>query len=139
MEIVVIDGMGGGIGKVVVETIKSKFPEHVVTAVGTNSTATSVMLKAGADYAATGENAVRHNCKNADLIIGAIGIMVANAMHGEISVKIAKAVSKSKAYKILIPISKCNVTVLGGESKTISGYLENLEEEIKNINKKSEM
>ena len=119
MNIVIIDGMGGGIGKAVIEHIKKEFADAEITAVGTNSIATSAMLKAGASYGATGENAVVYNCANADYIIGVIGIVFANSMHGEISPKMAEAVSLSAAHKILIPIDKCNATVVGASEKSI--------------------
>lgn len=123
MNILIIDGMGGGIGKSVIEHIKREFSDAEITAVGTNSTATSAMLKAGADYGATGENAVMYNCTKADYIIGVIGIIIANSMHGEVSPKMVEAVSASPAHKILIPYDKCNVTVLGVEDKPIQSYI----------------
>lgn len=117
MNILVIDGMGGGMGKSIIEHIKKEFKDVEITAVGTNSIATSAMLKAGATYGATGENAIIVNCTKADFIIGVTGIVIANAMHGEISPKIAVAVSSSPAHKILLPIDKCNITVLGVVNK----------------------
>jgi hypothetical protein len=123
MKILVIDGMGGGIGKAVIEHIKSGLSGAEITAVGTNSIAASAMLKAGADYGATGENAVIYNCLKADFIIGVTGIVFANAMHGEISPKMAEAVSSSPAHKILLPLDKCNVTILGVDSRPIQSYI----------------
>ena len=123
MNILVIDGMGGGIGKAIIEQIKNVFDSAVITAVGTNSIATSTMLKAGAHNAATGENAVVYNAAKSDYIIGVIGIIAANAMHGEISPKMANAVSSSPAHKILIPIDKCNITVAGVGSAPIQSYI----------------
>jgi len=123
MNILIIDGMGGGIGKSIIEHIKSEFPDAVLTAVGTNSIATSAMLKAGVDYGATGENAVVFNCTKADIIIGVTGIVFANAMHGEISPKMAEAVSSSPAHKILLPVDKCNVTIVGIDNKPIQAYI----------------
>jgi hypothetical protein len=123
MKILVIDGMGGGIGKAVIEHIKAGLSGVEITAVGTNSIAASAMLKAGADYGATGENAVIYNCTKADFIIGVTGIVFANAMHGEISPKMAEAVSSSPAHKILLPLDKCNVTILGVDSKPIQSYI----------------
>ncbi|WP_461246898.1 DUF3842 family protein [Treponema sp. R6D11] len=123
MNILVIDGMGGGIGKSIIEHIKSEFAAAVITAVGTNSIATSAMLKAGADYGATGENAVVFNCTKADIIIGVTGIIFANAMHGEISPKMAEAISSSPAHKILLPLDKCNVTIVGVDNKPIQAYI----------------
>ena len=122
MEILVIDGMGGGIGKAIIEHIQQDFPAAQLTAVGTNSIATAAMRKAGATLCATGENAVIYNAAKAQYIIGAIGIITANSMHGEISPKMAEAVSSSAAHKILIPMEKC-VTVLGVAAKPIAAYI----------------
>jgi prephenate dehydrogenase len=123
MNILVIDGMGGGIGKSVIEHIRNENADVEITAVGTNTAATSVMLKAGANYGATGENAVVYNCTKADCIIGAIGIIATNSMHGEISLKMAEAVMLSSAHKILVPVDKCGITVLGLAEKPIQAYI----------------
>jgi len=131
MNILVIDGMGGGIGKAVIEHIKDQLTGIELTAVGTNSAATSAMIKAGADYGATGENAIVYNSAKADFIIGAIGIIFANSLHGEISPKMAEAVSASSAHKILLPIDKCNVTVLGVDDKPIQSYIDEIAKKIK--------
>jgi len=130
MKILVIDGMGGGIGKSIIEHIKSEFTDIEITAAGTNSIATSAMLKAGADYGATGENAVIYNASQAEYIIGVVGIVIANSMHGEISPKMAVAVSSSAAHKILIPMDKC-VTVLGVAEKPIGAYIHEIADAIK--------
>jgi len=132
MNILIIDGMGGGIGKSIIEQIKSKLADTVITAVGTNSIATSAMLKAGADYGATGENAIIFNCTKTDLIIGVTGIVFANAMHGEISPKMAEAVSSSPAHKILLPVDKCNVTIVGIDNKPIQEYINEITAILKN-------
>ena len=131
MSILVIDGMGGGIGKSIIEHIRSVYCDIEITAVGTNSTATSIMLKAGATNCATGENAVIYNCAKADFIIGVIGILIANSMYGEVSPKMAAAVSQSPAHKILIPIDKCEVTVLGLAVKPMQAYISEINKEIK--------
>ncbi len=131
MKILVIDGMGGGIGKSVIEQIKGELAGAEITAVGTNSLATSAMLKAGADYGATGENAVVYNCGRADYIVGVMGIVIANAMHGEISPRMAEAVSASAAHKMLIPTDKCNVTVLGVDEKPMQAYIGEVAKRIK--------
>jgi len=126
MKILIIDGMGGGIGRAVIEHIRKEIADAEITAVGTNSIATSAMLKAGASYGATGENAVVYNCARcgaSDYIIGVIGIVFANSMHGEISPKMAEAVSLSAAHKILIPIDKCNATVVGASEKSIQACI----------------
>ncbi|MCL1958050.1 MAG: DUF3842 family protein [Spirochaetes bacterium] len=132
MNILIIDGMGGGIGKSIIENIKSQFSDAVITAAGTNSIATSAMLKAGADYGATGENAVVFNCMKADIIIGVTGIILANAMHGEISPKMAEAVSLSPAHKILLPVDKCNVTIVGVDNKPIQVFINEIAAILKN-------
>jgi len=131
MNILVIDGMGGGIGKSIIEHIKNELGDADIMAVGTNSIATSAMIKAGANHGATGENAVVFNCTKADFIIGVIGIIFANSMHGEISPKMAEAVSSSPAHKILLPIDKCNVTVLGAANKPIQSYMDEIVMKIK--------
>lgn len=132
MIILVIDGMGGGIGRAIIEQIKSEISNVEITAVGTNSIATSAMLKAGADYGATGENAVVYNCTQADYIIGVMGIVFANSMHGEISPRMAEAVSASPAHKILIPNDKCNVTVTGVTLSPLATYMNEIVKKIKN-------
>ena len=123
MKIVVIDGQGGNIGKRVVEEIKANGIQSEVMAIGTNSTATAQMMKGGADIGATGENPVVLASRDADVIIGPIGIIMADSMYGEITQKMAEAVGTSNASNILIPINKC-VTVAGvDESRTISDYI----------------
>jgi len=133
MMILVIDGMGGGIGKAVIEHIRGEYSDADIIAVGTNSAATSVMLKAGANHGATGENAAIYNCKKADVIIGAMGIVIVNSMYGEISPKIAKAVSSSPAHKILIPKCKCGVSVLGLDDRPIQAYISEINKTLKSI------
>lgn len=136
MKILIIDGMGGGIGKAVIEHVKRDYPDAEIGAVGTNSIATSAMLKAGAAFGATGENAVIYNCASADFIIGVIGIVTANAMHGEVSPKMVEAITSSPAHKILIPYDKCNVTVLGLEDKPIQGYIGGINKVLGKLRKK---
>ena len=131
MNIVVIDGMGGGIGKSIIEHIRREFKDVNITAAGTNSIATAIMLKAGATNGATGENAIVFNCGKADCIIGVIGILVANSMHGEVSPKMAEAVSMSAAHKILIPVEKCGITVLGLAEKPIQAYIDQINKMLK--------
>ncbi len=114
MRILVIDGQGGGIGKTIIEKLKPLLPpEHLLVAVGTNSIATTAMLKAGAVHIATGENAVCHNARHADIILGSLGILSANAMFGELSPAMAQAISESDAMKILIPMKRCGLYVVG--------------------------
>ena len=120
MKIVIIDGQGGRMGKAVIEQLKSSYPELELYAIGTNSIATSAMLKAGASYGATGENPVIVNARNADLIIGPIGIVMADSLMGEITAAMATAVSSSSAYKILIPVNRCNHFIAGCQGGSLS-------------------
>ena len=125
MRIAVIDGQGGGIGKSVIEKIKGALGQEAsIIALGTNSTATAGMLRAGADDGATGENAVIHNASRCDVIIGAIGVIAANSFHGEMSPAMAKAVAESEAVKILIPINKCSLLVAGMRENMLADYLD---------------
>lgn len=131
MQIVVIDGKGGGIGKALVQQIKEALPEAKVVAVGTNTLATVAMLKAGADIGATGENAIKYNCTQADIIVGPMGIILPNALHGEISPEIARGVMESPAEKILIPVEQCAPVIVGLSPKPLQEYLVLAVEEIK--------
>jgi len=125
MEILIIDGQGGGIGKVLVEKLKTKLSAaHKIMAVGTNAMATSVMLKAGADNIATGENAVVFNAKRADIIMGSLGIIAANSMFGELTPQMAAAISESDAVKILIPLKKCGLNVVGVKEESLPALIE---------------
>lgn len=123
-EILVIDGLGGGIGKSIVEAVKKEFPECFIIAVGTNSAATNQMKKGGADVVATGENAIVYNASKAKIIVGPIGIVFGHSMYGEISETIASAISCSDAQKYFIPVSQCSGHVLGVEAKTIQEYIQ---------------
>ena len=128
--IMVVDGQGGGLGKAIVEKIKKLSMEARVVAVGTNTNATTAMLKAGADDAATGENAVVYNAGYADFILGGVGIIAANSMLGEISPVMAAAIASSMAQKILIPINKCNLYVAGVSDISLA---EKIDEALLNI------
>ncbi len=124
MRVLVIDGQGGGVGKVLCERLKAELPEVPVVALGTNAMATAAMLRAGADQGATGENAICVNAQNADLILGPIGVVVANAMMGELTPRMAEAVGASRAKKILVPIGKCRVQVAGAADLQLSAAIE---------------
>lgn len=130
MEIYVIDGLGGGIGKSIISAIKTAYPEYTVIGLGTNSMASSAMKKAGANIVATGENAIIYNAKKAKIIVGPMGLVIGNSMHGEITPAMASAISESTAQKYLIPISNCSITVLGTVSKSIQEYIQDLVNEI---------
>ena len=112
-KILVIDGQGGQLGSQIVKALIAKFPGIAITAIGTNATATSAMLKAGASMAATGENPVIVACRKADIIIGPIGIVIADALMGEVTPAMAVAVGQADAARILIPMNKCENLVAG--------------------------
>lgn len=130
MKIAVMDAQGGGLGKVIVEKLKNRFPDAAIIALGTNVMATSAMRKAGAEQSATGENAIVYNVGKVDIIIGGIGIIAANGMMGEITPKMAEAVSSACALKVLIPIGKCNIYVPGCEAYSINELMDRALERI---------
>lgn len=123
MRLVVIDGQGGGFGRALIETLRRRGTKCEIWAVGTNSLATAAMLKAGADAAATGENAALVNARRADVIAGPIGLVMAGSMMGECSPAIAAAVAESPAKKVLIPVTTCGALVAGLAEKPLSGYI----------------
>ncbi len=131
MNILIVDAQGGGIGRQLVAALKQNIPQSVVTAVGTNSAATAAMLKAGADNAATGENAVVVCSRKADIIIGPVGIVIADSLFGEITPKMAVAIGQSDAKKILIPINHCDNIVVGVNEFNISRLLQEVMEEVR--------
>lgn len=113
-KICVIDGQGGGIGSTIIGRLKTVYGESVeILALGTNAIATSKMLKAKANRGATGENAIAHTVRSADVIIGPLGIVLAHAMMGEVTPKIASAIAESAAPKYLLPLSQENVAIVG--------------------------
>ncbi|MBK5200054.1 MAG: DUF3842 family protein [Spirochaetaceae bacterium] len=130
--IAVIDGQGGSLGKTLVKRIKKEFPRLFILAIGTNSIATSNMLTGVPDAIATGENPVIVGARKSNIIIGAIGIIIADALHGEITAKMASAIGASEAHKILIPISKCNTSIAGTEKIGLENLIKDCMELIKN-------
>ena len=119
-KVLVIDGQGGGLGRQLVSALAAACPEAELTAVGTNSLAANAMLKAGASRAATGENAVVVNCRHADVIVGPIGIVIADALLGEITPAMAAAVCQSGAKRVLVPINHCENYVVGVPDQPVS-------------------
>ncbi len=131
MNILVIDGQGGKLGRKLLESIRKACPKARITAVGTNSIATEHMLASGcADQLATGENAVIVACRTANIIVGPFGIATADAMMGEISPAMANAVASSLAYRVLIPMNLCN-TYVAGVVKGSAAILEDAMEHIR--------
>ena len=136
MNILVIDGQGGKLGRKLVENIRKACPEAEITAVGTNSIATQNMLSSGcADHLATGENAVIVACRTAQIIVGPFGIATADAMLGEITPAMACAVASSNAYRVLIPMNLCR-TYIAGVSQGSAVILEDAVNHIRQLAQK---
>lgn len=133
MMIMVIDGQGGKMGKSIVEQLKKRFPEDEILAIGTNSIATAAMLKAGADAGATGENPAIVGSRRADIIIGPMGIVIADSLLGEITPKMAVAIGQSEAKKILIPVNRCQHFVVGCRELPLSDYMKLVADEVGKI------
>jgi NAD(P)-dependent dehydrogenase (short-subunit alcohol dehydrogenase family) len=127
MRIAVIDGQGGGIGRLIVEKLRQSLGAQAqILALGTNSLATASMLKAGATEGATGESAIVYNSSKVDLILGPIGIISAYALMGELSPTMAQAIAASPAQKLLVPMNKCNIVIAGVEAKTVPQLVDEL-------------
>ena len=133
MNVLVIDGQGGGLGKQLVAALSTQCPEARLTAVGTNSLAANAMRKAGAPRAATGENAVVVNCRRADVIVGPIGIVIADSLLGEITPAMAAAVCQSDATRVLIPINHCDNIVVGVPDQPIGQLVAAAVEKVKEL------
>lgn len=130
MKIAVIDGQGGGLGKSIIEKLKPIKKDMEIIALGTNSLATSSMLRSGADAGATGENAIRVMSQKVDFIIGPIAIIAANSMMGEITPAMAEAIGSSPAKKIILPLNRCNIQILGTKQLSINTLLDSIAEEL---------
>ena len=133
MNILVIDGQGGQLGGQIIKSLKGNFEDIEITAVGTNATATATMLKAGAKQAATGENPVVVACRKANVIIGPIGIVIADAMLGEITPKMAVAVGQAAGTRILLPVNKCDNLVAGIGDVSMTEIIEDVIKRVKLI------
>ncbi len=123
MKVLVIDGQGGGMGRALVAAVKKLAPTLPVTALGTNATATAAMLRAGAEQGATGENAIRCQCRDADVIAGVVAILHANALLGEISPAVAAAISGSDAQKVLLPMDRCGLHIVGIQKRPLEDMI----------------
>ena len=128
--IVIIDGQGGGIGRQLVARLRERLPEAVITAVGTNCSATDAMLKAGASAGATGENAVLVACRRAEVIAGPVGIVIADALGGEITPAMAVAVAQSPAVRVLLPFNHCSNRIVGVADYNVARLVQNAVDEI---------
>lgn len=134
MRIAVIDGQGGGIGKTIVEKLRAELGKNIeILALGTNALATAAMLKAGANEGASGESAIVANVPKVDIIAGCIGILTAGSMLGEITPEVSTAIGMSAADKVLIPLGKCLIHVVGVVNKPLPHYIDHAVSVIKNI------
>lgn len=124
MNIVVIDGQSGRMGQLFIERARAAGLTCPITAIGTNAIATAAMRKAGADQGATGENPVVVACRTADIIVGPIGILVADAMLGEITEKMVLAVGRSTAKKLLLPVNQCGNLIAGTQAMSLSRVMD---------------
>lgn len=131
MRIVVVDGQGGKLGKMLIEAVKKEVPGAHITAIGTNSIATAAMLKGGATEGATGENPLVIAARKADVIVGPIGIVIADSLLGEVTEKMATAVSRSEAIRVLIPMNKCDNLVAGVKEQPMTALIEDAIQKIK--------
>lgn len=133
MNVVVLDGQSGRMGQLFIERAKGAALPCEITAVGTNAIATAAMLKAGASAGATGENPVLVACRTADVIVGPIGILAADALMGEITPAMAVAVGQSRAKKLLLPVNQCNNLVAGTQSLTLSKLMDEAVELLRSL------
>lgn len=128
-----MDGQGGGVGRSLVEALRARYPEAELIAVGTNAAATANMMKGGTVNGATGENAVIYNSARADAILGPIGIVMANAMLGEVTPRMAEAVSSSDAPILLIPMSRCSAQVMGVADRKLADHIKEAVEKLSGV------
>lgn len=133
MNVVVIDGQGGKMGRMIIEGIRNAAIACELTAIGTNSIATATMLKAGAGAGATGENPILVACRKADVIIGPVGIIAADSLLGEITPAMAAAIGQSGAKKLLIPVNLCNNLIVGTQSLPMSRLIAETVEQLKGM------
>ena len=124
MKVVIIDAQGGGVGRMLTDQLMRIFThDEPLIALGTNALATAAMIKAGADQGATGENAIRVTAATADLILAPIGMLLADGILGEVTESMAAAIGRSGAHKILVPSTRCGVTVAGVSAQPMAEYI----------------
>ncbi|TCL37332.1 uncharacterized protein DUF3842 [Anaerospora hongkongensis] len=134
MKVAVVDGQGGGIGKAITEKLRKEFGERMeIYAFGTNALATAALLKAGANEGATGENAIIQNMSEMDIIVGPLGIIVAHSMLGELTPRMAEAIAKSKARKLLLPINRVRIDVIGAKAEPLPHLVNELLLQVKTV------
>ncbi len=135
MKIAVVDGQGGGIGRLIVEKIRQEFGQscHII-ALGTNAVASSIMLRAGANEGASGENAVVQCVRKVDLIVGSVAIIAANSYSGELTAKMAEAIASADALKFLIPLNRYGIEIVGISDDPLPIQVDNLLGKIRRLN-----
>lgn len=137
MRIAVVDGQGGGIGKLIIEKLRKTMGENIeITAMGTNALATALMLKAGANQGASGENAICVTVKKMEVVLGPIAIIVANSMLGEITPKIALAIAEADAEKVLMPLNKSKITIVSSYNEPLPHLVEMMVKKVEEIRKR---
>lgn len=144
IQIVVIDGLGGGLGSQIVTQLRNALGSQIeITALGTNAIATSRMMQSGSHKGATGENAVRVNINNADFILGPLGILIPNALLGEITPQMAEAISLAKGKKVLLPVNQPHFHLIGLPNRTLTEMVDQLimviEEEVHRYDQKEQL
>lgn len=138
MRIAVVDGQGGGIGRHIVEKLRREFPEELeILALGTNALATSVMLRAGANEGATGENAIVYNAQRVDLIVGSVSVLIPHTMLGELTPAMAGALAASPARKILLPLGRGVFELIGIRSEPLPHLIAELVQRVKELVKEA--
>lgn len=137
MRVAVVDGQGGGIGKLIIEKLRKTMGENIeITALGTNALATALMLKAGADQGASGENAICVTVKKMDVVLGPIAIIVANSMLGEITPKVAMAIAEADAEKVLMPLNKSKITIVSSYNEPLPHLVEMMVKKVEEISER---
>ena len=131
--ILIIDGQGGQLGAQLVKAVQQRFPEEIITAVGTNAIASAAMLKAGAHQAASGENPVLVACRHAKVIIGPVGIVIADAMFGEVTPGMAATVGSADAVRILIPMNRCENLIAGVQDLSVGTLIRDAMNKLENV------
>ena len=139
MRIAVIDGQGGGMGKAIVEKLRASFGSSIkILALGTNAVAVSLMIKAGADEGASGENAIRFNASKVDFIMGSIAILAPHAMLGEFTPRMSEAIGRSSAKKVLLPVNRCGLYIAGTKKETLPYYIDDAIDILRELSQKAE-
>ncbi|MBP1761657.1 MAG: hypothetical protein H6Q64_1199 [Firmicutes bacterium] len=140
MKIAVIDGQGGGIGRLIVEKLRQELGASVnIIGLGTNAVASSAMLKAGANEGASGENAVIYNVYKVDCIVGSIAIIAANSFAGELSPRMAEAIASADAVKILIPLNRAGIKISGATGESLPLQVDQLVEKVRDFSEQMEL